>query len=168
MPRPAPPCGTRAGYRLHVRVLGRPKDECKQCHEAEVQYWRNKRDPNHPDYRGKEINKIRRRARFLKKHDLPKINYRIRDETLAKRDKKRWGWEHYTTEMILERWGTICYLCDEEINLEIPRTEPEGLHLDHVRPISKGGADIIDNVKPTHAHCNLSKSDKMWLNGELV
>ena len=168
MPRPTPPCGTRAGYRLHVRVQGRPKDECELCHTAEVQYWRDKRNPEHPDYRGNIINKLSRRRRFLKRHDLPKINYRVRNETLEKRDKRRWGWEIYTTEMIIERWGTICYLCDEEIDLEAPRTNPEGLHLDHVIPISKKGCDIIDNVKPTHARCNLAKSDKLWLNGELV
>jgi len=168
MPRPTPPCGTRAGYRLHVRVLGRPKDECKLCYDAELQYWRDKRDPNHPGFRGKEINKIRRRLHFLKKHNLPRINYRLRDETLQNRNPRKWGWEHYTVEMIIERWGTICYLCNEEIDLEASRRNPEGLHLDHVIPISKKGCDIIDNIKPTHAHCNLSKSDKMWLNGELV
>lgn len=170
MPRPPQQCGTRAGYRLHVRIQGRPKDECEPCHTAEVQYWRDKRNPDHPDYRGNIINMISRRRRFLQKHGLPKINYRIRDETLQKRDKRQHGWEIYTTEIILERWGTICYLCNIEIDLEAPRngTNPLGLHLDHVIPIKKGGADIIDNVKPTHAGCNLAKSDKMWLNGELV
>lgn len=34
----------------------------------------------------------------------------------------------------------------------------DGLHLDHVVPLSKGGPDLITNVKPSHARCNLAKS----------
>lgn len=170
---PNPMCGTRAGYRFHVRKNKRPPAECQPCHEAELTYHRNARDPNHPDYRGDAINHKRRLRRHQKANNLPKINYRVRNETLKARNPRIWGWEYYTTEMILERWGTVCYLCNEEVDLEAPRYPGQegwerGLHLDHVIPISKRGCDIIDNVKPTHGFCNLSKSDKMWLNGELV
>ncbi|WP_412775182.1 HNH endonuclease [Streptomyces platensis] len=33
-------------------------------------------------------------------------------------------------------------------------------HIDHVVPISKGGADAAHNLLPACAPCNLSKSDK--------
>jgi 5-methylcytosine-specific restriction endonuclease McrA len=36
-----------------------------------------------------------------------------------------------------------------------------GLHIDHVIPIAKGGADILDNLKPSHAICNISKGAKL-------
>ncbi|MGH3587804.1 MAG: HNH endonuclease [Pseudonocardia sp.] len=37
----------------------------------------------------------------------------------------------------------------------------EVIHMDHVVPLSKGGAHAIGNVLPACAPCNLSKSDKL-------
>ena len=69
----------------------------------------------------------------------------------------------YTTNQILNTWGTACYLCGEEIDIEAPRRVgvpgwQEGLHLDHVIPLALGGTDTPDNVKPVHGQCNLRKS----------
>jgi 5-methylcytosine-specific restriction endonuclease McrA len=33
-------------------------------------------------------------------------------------------------------------------------------HLDHVEPLSKGGADVESNIVPACAPCNLSKGAK--------
>lgn len=38
-------------------------------------------------------------------------------------------------------------------------------HLDHVKPISKGGAHMLANLRPACASCNSSKKDK-WLGPE--
>ncbi len=70
----------------------------------------------------------------------------------------------YTTEDILYLWGTDCYLCGEPIDLEANRGPGQpgwerGLHLDHVLPLSAGGSDTLDNVKPTHGQCNIRKND---------
>lgn len=35
-----------------------------------------------------------------------------------------------------------------------------GLHIDHVIPIAKGGADMLVNVRPAHAMCNVRKNAK--------
>ena len=67
----------------------------------------------------------------------------------------------------MELYGTNCYLCNDPINLQAARRVgkadgwEQGLHIDHVIPISKGGSDTLDNVRPTHALCNLSKNDKL-------
>ena len=63
-------------------------------------------------------------------------------------------------------YGTCCYLCDKEIDLTAPRQSgAEGwetsLHIDHLVPISKGGSDSLDNVRPTHGQCNLKKGSQM-------
>lgn len=72
------------------------------------------------------------------------------------------GVEPYTLEQVLEEYGQVCYLCELEIDLTLPRKIgvagwENGLHLDHVTPISKGGPDCLENVAPTHAICNLNK-----------
>ena len=74
------------------------------------------------------------------------------------------GTEEYTEQIIIETYGTNCHICNQPINLEAPRrvgTEgwELGLHLDHVVPLSKGGDDRIENLRPTHGMCNLKKTD---------
>ena len=82
------------------------------------------------------------------------------------RNAKENGQEIYTTTQVLERWGTKCHICDKEIDLNAPTQCGEkgwenGLHLDHVIPLSKGGPDTLDNVKPAHGKCNIAKGDKV-------
>ena len=72
------------------------------------------------------------------------------------------GIEPYTLYQILEEYGAVCYLCEVAIDLTLPRKIgvagwEQGLHLDHVTPISKGGSDCLENVAPAHAICNLVK-----------
>ena len=71
--------------------------------------------------------------------------------------------EPYTTQDILDLWGTNCYNCGETIDLNAPRRVglvgwEQGLHLDHVIPLALGGSDLMINVKPSHGLCNLRKS----------
>ena len=74
--------------------------------------------------------------------------------------------EPYTVQQILDLYGTDCHICKEPIDLDAPRSVHKegyqrGLHLDHVIPLSKGGSDLIENVKPSHAQCNLRKNARL-------
>ncbi len=51
---------------------------------------------------------------------------------------------------IWTRDGGVCYLCDSPVTLSLA-------HLDHVIPVSRGGTHTPDNVRVTHARCNLRK-----------
>ena len=70
----------------------------------------------------------------------------------------------YTRQNVLERYGNICLICNLPIDLSIsgkpgsPGWE-NGLHIDHILPISKGGPDTLENVRPTHGKCNLTRTD---------
>ncbi|MQS40019.1 HNH endonuclease [Streptomyces katsurahamanus] len=47
---------------------------------------------------------------------------------------------------LFARWSGLCCYCDRPAE-----------HIDHVTPISKGGGDVITNVVPSCAPCNLDK-----------
>ena len=73
--------------------------------------------------------------------------------------------EPYTENQILELYGTDCYLCKLPIDMRSPRRcgppgWQNGLHIEHVIDLALGGADSLDNVRPSHALCNLTKKTK--------
>ena len=74
--------------------------------------------------------------------------------------------ENYTEQMVISLYGSRCHLCHQEIDLSAPRRSGQdgwekGLHIDHVIPISLGGPDTLDNVRPSHGYCNTSKGNKI-------
>ena len=52
----------------------------------------------------------------------------------------------YSRSDVFTRWGGHCCYCDAPAE-----------HLDHVTPLSRGGRDVLSNVVPACADCNLSK-----------
>lgn len=50
----------------------------------------------------------------------------------------------------------VCHICGQDI-------EPHDLHADHVIPLSRGGPDNQENVRPSHAACNQAKGDSLFL-----
>jgi 5-methylcytosine-specific restriction endonuclease McrA len=52
------------------------------------------------------------------------------------------------TRLVLREQGTICWLCG---NLRIRRPADSA---DHVIPRSRGGTDVMDNLRPAHHRCN--------------
>ena len=106
-----------------------------------------------------KIKKIRKK--WLEK------NPNIGREYIARRKARLRGAkvEKYTTEQVLTTYGTDCYLCNKPIDLKAPRRVGKkgwqhALHIDHVIPLSKGGDDILSNVRPAHGLCNMRKHAK--------
>lgn len=84
-----------------------------------------------------------------------------------KRDRRAREWgadsEAYTTQDIIELYGSDCHICNESIDLNAPRQIGvegwrRGLHLDHVIPLVAGGTNTTENVKPAHGECNVRKN----------
>lgn len=50
----------------------------------------------------------------------------------------------------LAYWGNRCWMCRSVDDLQV----------DHVKPLSKGGAHILANLRPACRACNLAKSDR--------
>ncbi len=109
------------------------KSKCKKCYQIDNKKWLKK----NPTYRAEYSRK--RRARERKNDHQP-----------------------YTYEQVIDKYGKNCHICLEPIDLNAPRlVGQEGwqkaLHIDHLIPISKNGPDNINNVRPAHGLCNLTK-----------
>jgi hypothetical protein len=66
-----------------------------------------------------------------------------------------------TADVIIERDGNLCHLCDVEIDLSLARNSRFGATIDHVIPLSKGGLDVIDNLRLAHWICNIKKGNRV-------
>lgn len=64
-------------------------------------------------------------------------------------------------EEVLATYGSNCYLCQQDIDLDLPRTSKRGATVDHILPLSRGGQDELDNLRLVHWDCNRAKSNKL-------
>ena len=148
-------CGTYSGYQRHYRQ-GEPA--CDACKAGAVKYV--------TEYKNNNPEKVRIAKRKYERNSLVRKAAKARQRIRRKARLKGNRTEYYTLEQVLELYGTVCYLCNLEIDMNAPRScgkegWEQGLHLDHVIDIQYGGADAIDNVKPTHAICNLKKNSPL-------
>ena len=150
---------------------------CKSCvrqkrgerREKDNEYWRKHR-VEHLEQRRATANAYyhRNKEKALEyKREYRKANLEKHAEHENKRRalKAGNGHEKYTTQEMLDKYGVICYICTIEIDLTAPRKVGQqgwehGLHIDHYIDIALGGADTLENVRPTHGVCNLSKKPR--------
>ena len=140
---------------------------CKECNAKAAKLWRE----HNPD---KFKNSLR--ANYLKNKEKrlqdarswrqnnkeAKREYNRRRKSLLRNATA----ESFTDADVLAKYGVICHICLEEIDLAAPRWTGQkgwerGLHIDHVIPISKNGPHSINNVKPSHGLCNVIKNATM-------
>lgn len=56
----------------------------------------------------------------------------------------------------------VCALCGNPIDMEAPPYSPLACEVDHIIPVSRGGAPYdIDNLQLTHSKCNRQKSNRI-------
>lgn len=125
----------------------------------------------------RETHKVERASRpiYTEEYRLAKLN-RIkackRAYCLANKDKEavrsrkrralKLGNNHepYTDKYIFERDGWICGICGQKINKRLKYPNPRSKSIDHIVPLSKGGADAPINLQAAHLRCNVGKSAK--------
>jgi len=66
---------------------------------------------------------------------------------------------------VLKRWGPVCWLCGEVIDLELPWPNPACFTRDHVKPRSLKGSDSIRNQRPAHKVCNERRGNTLLSEG---
>lgn len=60
--------------------------------------------------------------------------------------------------------GWTCGICDEPVDSSLKSPDPHSASLDHIIPMSRGGAHLYGNVQCAHLNCNIRKSN--LLDGE--
>jgi 5-methylcytosine-specific restriction endonuclease McrA len=60
----------------------------------------------------------------------------------------------YTYDDVFDLYGDTCYLCLRPVDRTLESTGYYGPAIDHLIPISRGGIDSIENVRPCHRGCN--------------
>ena len=160
-------CGTIAGHGAHRRASETP---CNDCRIAQKEYLKSRRHL----YRGRykkynteysKANPEKNRDRVRRWRATNPESYKeatMRHHNARRARKAQVESEYYTEQLVLETHGHLCHICGTEVDLTAPRIcgvegWENGLHLDHVIPISAGGSDVLSNVKPAHGKCNLTK-----------
>lgn len=94
--------------------------------------------------------------------DLVNNRDRYRRVNAARRALERGAWagEAFTHKQVFDRDGWICQLCLAPIDWNITGRDPLAPALDHIIPISKGGAHALDNVWASRFGCNARKGNR--------
>ena len=138
---------------------GKLKGMCRKHYNSEY-FKQNKKSIliSHRNYYKQNQEKMQKwRRDYHKKY--PEVSRRNK---IARKNRENSKYRLYTDLEVLNTYGTDCHLCLKPIDLTAPRRTgkvgwQKGLHIDHLVPISLGGLDTIENVRPAHGSCNLHK-----------
>lgn len=149
--RVRPDCGTKPGYEYHRRQLG--EEACEPCHTAMKVYWVEHRKKPETKEKHRIYNRTKRKMR-----NGTRFKKLIAQGFNPAKD-------YFSANTVIETYGTNCHLCGGEVDLLAPRTPGQpgwerSLHVDHVIPLSKGGDDTLENVRPSHGKCNVRKHNR--------
>lgn len=67
--------------------------------------------------------------------------------------------EPYDPIQIFERDSWTCGICRRGIDLLLRWPDPMSRSIDHILPISMGGADVANNVRASHLRCNVLRGN---------
>jgi 5-methylcytosine-specific restriction endonuclease McrA len=174
-------CGTYAGFRAH---LNKNQESCVECKNARSAYKKQYDFKNSEKvkeyYKEYQTNNYEKMTKYSKEYyeknkekikelqkQWRKNNPQYGPESVRRRRNKKTnnGYIPYKEFEVIDLYGTKCHICNFEIDLLCSRSAKKdnwefGLHIDHLIPISKGGPDTLENVRPSHAICNLRKGAK--------
>lgn len=100
-------------------------------------------------YRRENVEDTRRRTNEWRQKNPEKARSHVAIRRARMRDSKV---VDFTTSQLAQRknyYGNLCYLCGDNAT-----------QVDHVKPLSKGGAHMLCNLRPICLMCNKIKKDK--------
>ena len=108
------------------------------------------------------------RERYLVNFHLWAINNRDKRRSIRRRERAKEAGvlnDNWTDEQLIAAYGTDCYICNDPIDFDAPKKGPgseKSYWPDHLTPYSRGGDNVIANVRPCHRRCNESKGKKTY------
>ena len=148
-------CGTYQGYTRHLRNKTKPCDSCKEANAKRRREYYAKNSKRVYEINRRWASKNQDKVRAYSRHMASK----------RKALKKQNGHSPYTNEEVFELYGIDCHICKKPIDFNAPRQAyiadgwELGLQFDHLISLSKGGPDTLENIRPSHALCNIRKRD---------
>lgn len=129
--------GTWTGYYAHRKV---GEEACRSCAEAARSYVRKsakKRYYEHP-----EENRLKLQRR--------------------KAERKKVRQRYYSAKQVTETHGTVCYLCQTPVDIDLPPGEDTSPVIGYVVPlrIENGPGDTLTNARWVHKRCNDRKRER--------
>jgi 5-methylcytosine-specific restriction endonuclease McrA len=161
-------CGTARGVDFHYY---HGEQACEPCKEAGNLRHKERYDVATPEQKWSRNTKWRvenpdlykKSDKKWRENNSEKISVKNRRQRAVKASAVT---EPYTSEQVIALYGDLCHICEEKVNLDAPRSAAGGagwelgLQVDHVVPLSKGGTDLLENVRPSHGKCNLLKGNR--------
>lgn len=134
----------------------------KRC-EVDSEYYENHKSKNRKRckkayYDDVELTRERSRERNKKFRQTEHAKMKRREYQAARRAKTR---NHVDFSLVLSKYGNVCGICGEEIDISLKHPHKFSLAFDHIVPLSKGGLHIESNLQPSHFSCNSSKKDSV-------
>jgi 5-methylcytosine-specific restriction endonuclease McrA len=74
--------------------------------------------------------------------------------------------ERVTIEYLLQRDHSRCGICGQKISAKYEWPHRRSASIDHIVPVSKGGAHVKANLRPAHLECNQDKAAGFVPGGE--
>lgn len=67
----------------------------------------------------------------------------------------------YSRDAVFDRDGWLCWLCERAVDATAVVPDHDAPTIDHVVPLSRGGADTVDNVRLAHFICNTRRGVRL-------
>ena len=67
--------------------------------------------------------------------------------------------------LLVSMYGARCAKCAQPIDLSLHYPDPLNLSIGHQLPLSRGGTDTIDNLRPEHLQCNQQAGNRLDTDG---
>lgn len=148
------PCQRQKGRESHYRHREKNNDRSRKYRIVNF----DKISKHQKEYRIENADKVRETNRRWREKNRDKE----RDYKSKRRALRRGGdYIKYDRATIFKRDNGICCICQKEIDIVLRSPHRMSFTIQHLRPLSLGGADAPYNVAPAHYSCNSSIGNRV-------